>query len=381
MASSTEYSREQLNYYRICYVTTDILAEGLRSLFKLEWDKRYMATLGEWKDQPRNGRDFFNGESAQNQKRNAHLLATMKNGNRAQWDCTMLFYALLYSDSIGNGLNTAIKTNVNDLRKFRNEEFAHMPRGYLTDPDFQVAISKVDVAFQALGLSTVRIQDVKNQTSFPTEELRVVLKKVDDLKQQLQVFEDQLEKDVPSFCILPPKPSHNVLGRDREVAEITQQLKELKQANKNGLSYLYISGNPGSGKSQLAGHVARRYFEQAKEVPCPTPCVMTLNAASPDSLLESYVLFARQLRCPEYAVTNTLNSKDFKTEEKITNLKSLIATKIGFYTTWLLVVDNVTSMSRVHVLLARTWKRTVVKRPTIDNNTGRHVYPLSKLLC
>ena len=78
---------------------------------------------------------------------------------------------------------------------------------------------------------------------------------------------------------------------------------------------------------------------------------MTLNAASPDSLLESYASFVRQLRCPEYAVTNTLNSRDIKIEEKIANLKTLVATKIDLYTTWLLVVDNVSSMSWVHAYL------------------------------
>ena len=360
MATSPEYTKEQLNYYRICYVTTDILTEGLRSVFKQEWDNRYKATLGEWKDDPKSGMDFYNSESPRNQKRNAHLLVTMTNGVRAQLDCTMLFYAILYSDCIGRGLSTTVKTSVDVLRKFRNEEFAHMPRGFLTDADFQTAISQVRGAFQSLGLSSSikQIDDLKNQTSFPTEELRLIMKKVDDLeeelrqeKQQRKVLEDQLEKEISPFCVLPPKPSHHVTERNREANEITKQLKELKEANKNDISYLYISGNPGSGKSQLARLVAKRFFDEAKAIPSAAPCVMTLNAANPDSLLESYASFVRQLKCPEYAVTNTLNSKDITTEEKITNLKTLVATKIDLYTTWLLVVDNVSSMSWVHAYL------------------------------
>ena len=358
MAASQEFSKEQLNYYRICYVTTDILTEGLRSLFKQEWDNRYKATLGEWKDDPKSGMDFYNSESPRNQRRNAHLLVTIQNGDRAKWDCTMLFYAILYSDCIGSGLSPTVKTNLDDLRKFRNEEFAHMPLGSLADADFQNTISKVHGAFQALGLSTSRIDDVKNQRYFPTEELSLVLKEVDDLQQELRqeiqqrkVLEDQLEKEISPFCILPPKPSHYVTGRNREVVEITKKLKELKDADKNELSYLYISGNPGSGKSQLAGFVAKRFFDEARDIPSSTPCVMTLNAASPDSLLESYALMARQVKCPEYAVTNTINSKDVKTEEKISNLKTLISTRIGLYTSWLLIVDNVFSMTWVHVHL------------------------------
>ena len=115
----------------------------------------------------------------------------MKNGDRAEWDCTMLFYAILYSDCIGNGTNVTVKKNVDDLRKFRNEVFAHTLRDNLSDADFHKTISKVCGVFQILGLNTVKIQDIKNQTSFPTEELRDVLKQCDNLKNQLQDSEDQ----------------------------------------------------------------------------------------------------------------------------------------------------------------------------------------------
>ena len=366
MASAPrEFTEEQLNYYRICYVVTDIITEGLRSIFMKEWDNRYKTTLGEWKDEPGNGLDFKNGESPGNQRRNAKLLATMINGDRAEWDCTMLFYAILYSDSIGHSLNPVVKSNIDDLRKFRNEDFSHMPKGQLANPEFQIAIGKVHSAFQGLGLSTWRIQDIRNQKKFPTEELRKVLEKVNDLRQELQekekevqkkeeerqVLQDQLHNEISSFCILPPKPSHDIASRDFEVTDITQQLTQLKSKNENKLSYLYISGNPGSGKSQLAGLVAEHFFKEVKEVPGATSFVMTLNAESQDTLLESYVSFARRLKCPEFAVTNTLNCKDLTTEEKITNLKTLISTKIELYTSWLLVVDNVTSISRVHVHL------------------------------
>ena len=361
MAAATNFSDEQLNCFRICCITTDVLAEGLRTIFKQEWDNRYKATLGEWKDDPRNGLDFYNGESPRSRRRNVKLLGTMINGNRAEWDCTMLFYAILYSDCTGNSVNAVVKSNVDDLRKFRNEEFAHIPRGHLLEPEFHNAITRVDVAFQALGLSTLRIQEIRNQASFPTEELTRILKKVDHLHQELQekddeiqekeaerkVLEDQLRNEVSSFCILPPKPSHDVSGRDDEVNKTTQELKELKEGNKSRLSYLYISGNPGSGKSQLAGLVAERFFRAVTN----TAFVMTLNAESLDSLLGSFVSFARQLKCSEYAITNTLSSKDSGIEETIANLKTLVSTKVELYTSWLLVVDNVTSVTQVSVHL------------------------------
>ena len=78
MATGSEYTEEQLNYYRInfCCITTGELTDGLRTIFKQEWDKCYATALGEWKDEAKNGQDFKNGESLRNQARNQELLAT-----------------------------------------------------------------------------------------------------------------------------------------------------------------------------------------------------------------------------------------------------------------------------------------------------------------
>ena len=404
------------------------------------------------------------------------MLSTMIKGNRAEWDSTMLLYAILYSDCIYS-LNAVVRTNVDDLRKFRNEEFAHMPQGQLSELDFKIAIGKVFAAFQALGLSTVEIQEITNQKTFPTEEVRDLLDKVKALKKdlhikekdnkdledqlkriesqrqdledqlketrkqricledqlketekQLQVLkneineteekrvdledllekkenelqeteekrrnlkdqletteerqrnlkdnlketeerrkslEDQLQEkekqvkvlseqllnDTSPFCILPPKPSHDIASRDVEVADITNQLQELKRADASNLSILYISGNPGSGKSQLAGLVAERFYEKAQEDSFSEVFVMTLNAETLDTLLDSYIAFARQMKCPEDAITQIHISKDLKTEDKINSLISLISSKIGQYESWLLLADNVKSLSEMHVHL------------------------------
>ena len=476
MTAAKEYTDEQLNYFKICHITTDILTKGLRTIFKQEWDMRFGTALGEWKDDPSNGKDFYNVESPRNQRRNKHMLSTMIKGNRAKWDSTMLFYAILYSDCIYN-LNAVVRTNVDDLRKFRNEEFAHMPQGQLSELDFKIAIGKVFAAFQALGLSTVEIQEITNQKTFPTEELRDLLDKVKALKKDLHIkekdnkdLEDQLKKiesqrqdledqlkqtrkqricledqlketekqlqvlkneineteekrvdledllekkenelqeteekrrnlkdqletteerqrnlkdnlketeerrksledqlqekekqvkvlseqllnDTSPFCILPPKPSHDIASRDVEVAEITKQLQELKRADASNLSILYISGNPGSGKSQLASLVAERFYEKAQEDSCSEVFVMTLNAETLGTLLDSYITFARQMKCPEDAITQIHISKDLKTEDKINSLISLISSKIGQYESWLLLADNVKSLSEMHVHL------------------------------
>ena len=324
MASTSEYTEEQLNFFRVCFITTNELTDGLRTIFKQEWDNRYASTLGEWKDEAQNGQDFKNGESPGKQKRNKKLLATMINGNRADWDCTMLFYAILCSDCIGCNLDAVVRSNVDDLRAFRNEVFAHLPQGQISKPKFQSAIAKVQGAFEALGLSTGKIQEIRNQASFPTRHLNQCLEEV-------KVLNDQLQSETTPFRILPPKPLHDVAARNDEVAKITEVLKKLKETNESRLSYLYISGNPGSGKSQLAGLVAEQIFMQSTDA-----FVMTFNAANLDRLLDSYVSFARHLKCSEYAITNTLNDKDLKTEEKIAYIKSIASSKVDLYASWLL---------------------------------------------
>ena len=219
--ASKVYSEEQLNYFRVCYIAIDILPPALRLLFKQEWDNRYKATYGEWKDTPQNGLDFKNGESPANQRKNARLLATMANGDRAEWDCTMLFYAILFSDSI-HGLSPLIRTNVDDLRKFRNEDFAHMTEGQLSNLDFSITVAKVETAFRALGLSTDDIQTVSKQKTFPTDELQNVKTSNQKLTQDLQTKDTELQNK----AIELEKKTTELLQKDVERQEKKDKLQE-----------------------------------------------------------------------------------------------------------------------------------------------------------
>ena len=350
------YSEEQLNYFRVCHLVTDILAPALRIMFKQEWDNRYKATYGEWGDTLENGLDFKNGESPANQRKNARLLGTMINGDRAQWDCTMLFYAVLYSDPVGHELSPLIGTNVDNLRKFRNEGFAYMKEGQLSNADFSIIVGLVETAFRAIGLSTADIKTVSKKKSFPTGELQNVKTSNQKLTQDLQtkdtelqdkatelqektteplekdvelqvekdklqekgaelqehkdrlktieeqrkVFEEQLQREVEPFCVLPPRPPHVISSRDSDVARVSQKLTTLRKANVNSLSFCYISGNPGSGKSQLAGLVAEKFYKEARIDTSSPSFVMTLNAENSGSLLESYFSLARKVSCLYY---------------------------------------------------------------------------------
>ena len=180
-----EYSQEQLNFYKFCYVTFDLVPAGLREIFKREWDFLYRGTLrGQWKDTPQNGQDFYNRESKASRKRNARCLAVMQNGNTAEWDLSCLLFAILYSDSIGTTLTPAVRKDVNDIREVRNE-FAHITYAKMTDVEFHTAIDRVLSAFVSLGLGTTEIQEIKNQTFFPTKVVECLKKQACDLQAEL----------------------------------------------------------------------------------------------------------------------------------------------------------------------------------------------------
>ena len=142
-----EFTVEQLNYFRVCNIALSIVPEDLRTIFKQEWDALHTATPhGQWIDTPVNYTSFYAMESTRNRSRNNRLLGNMTTGDRREWDCTCLFYTIMYSDSVGPTLPPIMKTNIDVLREIRNE-VAHNNDASLTDVDFQASIQKITTAF------------------------------------------------------------------------------------------------------------------------------------------------------------------------------------------------------------------------------------------
>ena len=156
---STEYSPEQLNYFRVCFIVFYVVAKGLRIIFKREWDIRFKKARGGWMDKPTNGRDFYMMEGPSKQERFSHLLATMINGNTEEWDSGMLAHAILSSDSLGLGISAEVRSAVGDLRHLRNE-FVHTAQARFSDAHFFSVFKTVNDAFQSLGLSTRPLSSV-----------------------------------------------------------------------------------------------------------------------------------------------------------------------------------------------------------------------------
>ena len=403
-----EYSLQQLNYFRICYVGFNLVPIGLRQIFRNEWDFLYKTTpLGEWKDTPKNGRDFYHNESRSSHRKNARYLATIQKGNTTEWDCTSLFFAILYSDSIGTTLSAAVNKDVDDLRQVRND-IAHISEAKLTDADFQNHVGRVINAFNSLGLPVNDIEDVKHQTSFPTEELKNVMQEVRDLKSELDQMKSDLETTknalqstqadlfsakeenktltqeisfkLEPFCFLALKPPHEVIRRSSDIERISNKMQELHNGSNRAVSTIYLSGNPGCGKSQLARQLGSDFFSKRSDNQAENMTfVATLNAESIETLTDSYITLGRHLGITEYALTNLETSKREKPGETIQQLLRLILPQVTKYSNWLIIADNVIDLSLVRNLLPQTsseeWGHGQVLITTQDSTVVPHNAP------
>ena len=378
-----EYSQDQLNYFRLCYIGLELVPVGLRQIFKNEWDFLYKGTsFGEWKDTAKNGLDFYNMESKASQKKNARFLATIQNGNTAEWDCTCLFFAILYSDSIGKTLSPVVSKEVDDLRQVRNE-IAHITEAKLTDADFQTSVDRVLNAFTSLGLAITEIQEIKDQTTFPTEEVEKIKKQARDLQDELEKTKSDLQQTksalqsteanlvsakeenksltqeinakLKPFCILTSCPPHDIIRRSQDIERITNKMEELYNGSCGAVSTVYLSGNPGCGKSQLAREIGQQFFsEQTDNAVTDLIFVATLNTESPETLADSYLTLGKHLGITEYALTGLESLKGKKSTEAIKQLHRLILPKASKFTKWLIIADNVIDLRLVRELLPQT---------------------------
>ena len=337
--------------------------------------------FGEWKDIPQNGSDFYNNETGKSRKKNARYFATIQKGNTAEWDCSCLLFAILFSDSIGTTLSSTIRKEVDDLRQVRND-IAHINEVELTDAEFQNYVARVIAAFTSLKLSTDEIEDVKNQSSFPTAEvnslkiqadrLKADLKAKDEevknLNSELQLTQDKLQtkqeevetltqeinSKVESFCSLTFKPSHQIIRRSNDVTRIKNKLEELYNESKGAISTIYLSGIPGCGKTQIARQVGEEVYDKRVREDEGLTFVSTLNAETLDSLANSYFNLAKQLGVTEYALTNLATSTKVDSSEKIQHLMRFISPKVKQFSAWLIIVDNVVDLSLVRSYLPPT---------------------------
>ena len=390
-----EYTLEQLNFFRICCIAFNLVPEGLRKVFKQEWDIRYKVRFAEWTDTPQNGRDFFNNESRKSHTKNGRYLVTIQNSSTAEWDCSCLVFAILFSDSIGSTLGPLVRKHIDDLRQIRNE-IAHISEAKLTDTEFHIYVGRVLHAFNALSLPINDIETVKNQKSFPTAEVDSLKKQVANLlaelqkaksdfqnakdtikakedenvtlacdlkdaddkmerqQEQVECLTQEINSKLKSFCNLTFKPPHKIIRRTNDVTRIMRKMQELKDELKGAVSTIYLSGNPGCGKSQIARQIGEQFFTVNSAESDGLIFVATLNVETLKTLADSYETVATQLGVPEYTLCNLTTTNVGSPTKTIQHLQRLIMPKIKQFSEWLIIADNVADLSLVRSYLPQT---------------------------
>ena len=183
------YSKEQLNYFRMVHIVMTIFSAALRTIFKEEWFSWYGKT---WRDRTRDGRRFFLNESLVNRRRNRKALKTISKGDSSQFDNSILFYCILYSNSIGTELwykDRSMYEDIQRLRKLRNEVCHITPKDEVKDSDFKSFCDEAISCFGSLSLSTRNLKTIAREKNFGTGEVEELKAKLEREKTTIEEYE------------------------------------------------------------------------------------------------------------------------------------------------------------------------------------------------
>ncbi|XP_046848464.1 uncharacterized protein LOC124442019 [Xenia sp. Carnegie-2017] len=341
-------SREERNNCYIQKILSNVVTKKLVDLFIQEWN----ITYGVWENTNVSGQKLFNIEKTKTKRHDKHIEAKFQDGDTSKWDCTTLFAAILFSKSIGTKLGTTTRSAVDALRIVRNK-FTHNNPGRVSDNEFDKMLCDIEKSFKDLGFSFTEINEIKCQRNR---------------------FE--------TFQVLPCKANHNVVKRTELLNQITADLNNLRSTNHNELTYYYISGNPGSGKSQLARQICEEMYNSF-DWENKTTFVMTLEGKDIDSVLNTYAELYQRLSNDKTVIENILKEAKSR-EDKIKDFQLLLTQQLKSWQTWWIVVDNVVELHKIYPLLPQvgdhSWKNgqiivTVQNTDAIppDGNLNKHI--------
>ena len=152
---------ETENFIRIAILITDIIPRHLRQLFKDGWNKKFPQIP--WTEGVASGQNFMTEiQKRKTQMKDQQVKIKIKNGDTNDWDCTTLFFALLYSRV--PIIDAAKKTFVDKIRIVRNGYFGHVTSSQLPKQEFDDIIRDLTQIFTALAFNTNDITDSATKT-------------------------------------------------------------------------------------------------------------------------------------------------------------------------------------------------------------------------
>ncbi|XP_048589454.1 uncharacterized protein LOC116606690 [Nematostella vectensis] len=148
-----------------------------------------------------------------------------------------------------------------------------------------------------------------------------------------KAFQGHISQGGTSVTILTGKPYHKTYQRQKELEKIDDLYRSLEPAS--DVITVYLTGPPGSGKSQLSRQYGAQYGQRSHH---GEGCVVaTLHAETPESLLESYKQLVKELGlCIS-------DNTDEATRVKLKTYSQSVKEYLRNTPTpqWLFIVDNV----------------------------------------
>ena len=365
MQTAGDFSEEKINLLELFNITTSAIPTALRNIFKQEWNNHYKMSPGQWRDTAQNGMEFYDSEPIENQRKlDSSILKVIKEGNSNEWDCNCLLFCILDSASIGSHLSHQVRSNVKIVKDCQNSLFSREFEDGISNSAYENILQGLIDSFIDLGLTIEAVVSKRNQ-KFSTLQLIDLDKKLQEerlsyeelmngvleVQHKSNVKADQPFFNFQSFLVLPPHPNHETIRRTNLENKILDALEDLEKTKPNEIVVAYISGGPGSGKSQIAREIGQQFFAKKSKSSSKAVFVMTLNAKNLDTLLKSFLNFSNRLGCFEHIVSRLIQSEKMTITEKLACFKNLVIPQVRKFLSWLIILDNVIDINSVSEFL------------------------------
>ena len=204
---STIYSNKELRFFRLTKCVVDHSTAALRVVFKEEWN--YLYPSSPWQNDRTSGSLLLSEEKPSSRLLDPaysadyqHIRDKLSRGNVEDWDVTALFFALKYSHALSRiryGSHwRRIESAIYRIKGVRNALLSHASKACISRNTFKRNVDSLVLAVEDLLSSSDplvdKLQKVRNETEFPTEDLLRYKQFVKDDRANLLLLEDDLKR-------------------------------------------------------------------------------------------------------------------------------------------------------------------------------------------